>query len=219
MCGSCPPLCLNHSTEDGLEITILKAEFVLRSRREYPKKSFSTLQWNNLKEPDQPFILLKHSWVLGSCSAVRLWNTKQNRYPNAAAQWPSHISQPRQYLPMALLKSYTENEWLWAPLKASCLVQADATAFHSSFFSLSSQFWLIEFELVPWAFYSHVLWDYVLMKHSTEMFEGCVLCAWINSSMLGLRTGSSLFLFCFLGSWLTWFPHSMMVSENVHFRQ
>ena len=33
------------------------------------------------------------------------------------------------------------------------------------------------------------------MKHSTEMFEGCMLCAWISSPMLGLRTGSSFFLF------------------------
>lgn len=55
------------------------------------------------------------------------------------------------------------------------------------------------------------------MKHSTEMFEGCVLCAWISSPMLGLRTGSSFFLFSGLLTDLI--PLSLMVSENVKFRQ
>lgn len=58
-----------------------KAEFVLRSGREYPKKSFSTLQWNNLKEPDQPFILLRafvSVWWL-FCSQVV--NYKPERVP------------------------------------------------------------------------------------------------------------------------------------------
>lgn len=65
----------------------------------------------------------------------------------------------------------------------------------ASFYSPSRQFWPTGLVWVPCGFYSHVLWVSVLMKRSTETPEGCVLCVWISSPMLGLRTGSSIFLF------------------------
>ena len=158
-----------------------------------PKKGFSKLQWCNLKESDQPFILLKHLRPFGRCAAVRLWNINQNKYPTSS-QYTLPISQQRRQLLMAWLESYVENEWPRALLTASAWFRLELQNSPAHFFSPSSQFWLTGLELVPCEFYSHVLWVYVLMKHSTEMFEGCVLCAWISSPMLGLRTGLSFFL-------------------------